>query len=106
MNLAGVGVSIVDHVPREIARVTLGGLHFAQRLLEREQVHELTIASAQVDNQLLTTTQPVVLIKAQVSTAASPPLEPCTSVFPTRTTMGSVMWAARLFPPQEPIWDL
>lgn len=66
MNLAGVGLSVVDHAPREIARVTLGGLHFARRVSEREQVYELTIGSAQVDNQLLTTTQPVVLIKAQV----------------------------------------
>jgi hypothetical protein len=67
VNLAGVSISVVDHVPRELARVTINGLHFGHRVSAREQMHELKVTSVQVDNQLLTTTQPVVLVKAQVS---------------------------------------
>ncbi|XP_041130652.1 vacuolar protein sorting-associated protein 13D-like isoform X3 [Polyodon spathula] len=57
----GVGLSLVNKVPEELVFTTLSGidLHFTQTAAS--QVLELSINQVQVDNQLLGTTQPVML---------------------------------------------
>ncbi|MGH0120150.1 UNVERIFIED_CONTAM: hypothetical protein FKN15_065311 [Acipenser sinensis] len=57
----GVGLSLVNKVPEELVFTTLSGidLHFTHTAAS--QVLELSINQVQVDNQLLGTTQPVML---------------------------------------------
>ncbi|XP_069382319.1 intermembrane lipid transfer protein VPS13D isoform X3 [Paralichthys olivaceus] len=57
----GVGVSLVNKVPEELVFTTLSGIdvHFTQTAVS--EVLEISIQNFQVDNQLLGTTQPVML---------------------------------------------
>ncbi|XP_076848119.1 LOW QUALITY PROTEIN: intermembrane lipid transfer protein VPS13D [Brachyhypopomus gauderio] len=57
----GVGLSLVNKAPEELAFVTLSGIgvHFIGT--DASQVLELSVQSVQVDNQLLGTTHPVML---------------------------------------------
>ncbi|XP_059188288.1 intermembrane lipid transfer protein VPS13D [Centropristis striata] len=57
----GVGVSLVNKVPEELVFTTLSGIDVHFTRTAANQVLELSIQTIQVDNQLLGTTQPVML---------------------------------------------
>ncbi|KAM7412373.1 hypothetical protein PAMA_022044 [Pampus argenteus] len=57
----GVGVSLVNKVPEELVFTTLSGIDVHFTRTAANEVLELSIRSIQVDNQLLGTTQPVML---------------------------------------------
>ncbi|XP_044206610.1 vacuolar protein sorting-associated protein 13D isoform X2 [Thunnus albacares] len=57
----GVGVSLVNKVPEELVFTTLSGIDVHFTRTAANEVLELSIQSIQVDNQLLGTTQPVML---------------------------------------------
>ncbi|XP_053498784.1 intermembrane lipid transfer protein VPS13D isoform X2 [Ictalurus furcatus] len=67
----GVGLSLVNKVPEELVFATLSGisLHFTRTAAS--QVLELSVKTIQVDNQLLGTTQPVMLCLTPNSTDSS-----------------------------------
>ncbi|CAG5986542.1 unnamed protein product [Menidia menidia] len=57
----GLGVSLVNKVPEELVFATLSGVDVHFTRTEANEVLELSIQNIQVDNQLLGTTQPVML---------------------------------------------
>ncbi|KAG2458956.1 VP13D protein, partial [Polypterus senegalus] len=57
----GLGISLVNKVPEELIFATLSGIDVHFTKTATSQVLELNIGGIQVDNQLLGTTQPVVL---------------------------------------------
>ncbi|XP_037336994.2 intermembrane lipid transfer protein VPS13D isoform X1 [Pungitius pungitius] len=57
----GVGVSLVNKVPEELVFTTLSGIDVHFTRTAANEVLELSIQNIQVDNQLLGTTQPVML---------------------------------------------
>uniref|UniRef100_A0A3Q0RXJ4 Vacuolar protein sorting 13 homolog D n=1 Tax=Amphilophus citrinellus TaxID=61819 RepID=A0A3Q0RXJ4_AMPCI len=57
----GLGLSLVNKVPEELAFATLSGIDVHFTCTAANEVLELSIQNIQVDNQLLGTTQPVVL---------------------------------------------
>ncbi|XP_029689291.1 vacuolar protein sorting-associated protein 13D isoform X3 [Takifugu rubripes] len=57
----GVGVSLVNKVPEELVFVTLSGIRVHFTRTTANEVLEVSIQRIQVDNQLLGTTQPVIL---------------------------------------------
>ncbi|XP_054466000.1 intermembrane lipid transfer protein VPS13D [Anoplopoma fimbria] len=57
----GVGVSLVNKVPEELVFTTLSGIDIHFTRTAANEVLELSIQNIQVDNQLLGTTQPVML---------------------------------------------
>ncbi|XP_049609013.1 intermembrane lipid transfer protein VPS13D isoform X3 [Syngnathus scovelli] len=57
----GIGVSLVNKVPEELVFATLSGIDVHFTRTAANEVLELSIHNIQVDNQLLGTTQPVVL---------------------------------------------
>uniref|UniRef100_A0A1A7YHK4 Vacuolar protein sorting 13D n=1 Tax=Iconisemion striatum TaxID=60296 RepID=A0A1A7YHK4_9TELE len=57
----GLGVSLVNKVPEELIFTTLSGLNVHFTRTASSEVLELSIQNIQVDNQLLGTTQPVML---------------------------------------------
>ncbi|CAK6974431.1 intermembrane lipid transfer protein VPS13D isoform X2 [Scomber scombrus] len=64
----GVGVSLVNKVPEELVFTTLSGIDVHFTRTAANEVLELSIQSIQVDNQLLGTTQPVMLCVTPSST--------------------------------------
>ncbi|XP_053173014.1 intermembrane lipid transfer protein VPS13D isoform X2 [Scomber japonicus] len=64
----GVGVSLVNKVPEELVFTTLSGIDVHFTRTATNEVLELSIQSIQVDNQLLGTTQPVMLCVTPSST--------------------------------------
>lgn len=58
---AGVGLSLVNKVPEELVFATLSGINLHFTRTAASQVLELSVKKIQVDNQLLGTTQPVML---------------------------------------------
>uniref|UniRef100_A0A8C4H619 Vacuolar protein sorting 13 homolog D n=1 Tax=Dicentrarchus labrax TaxID=13489 RepID=A0A8C4H619_DICLA len=67
----GLGVSLVNKVPEELVFTTLSGIdvHFIRTAAN--EVLELSIQNIQVDNQLLGTTQPVMLCVTPSSSVSS-----------------------------------
>ncbi|XP_027135439.1 vacuolar protein sorting-associated protein 13D isoform X4 [Larimichthys crocea] len=67
----GLGVSLVNKVPEELVFTTLSGIdvHFIRTAVN--EVLELSIQNIQVDNQLLGTTQPVMLCVTPSSSDSS-----------------------------------
>ncbi|XP_058265238.1 intermembrane lipid transfer protein VPS13D isoform X3 [Hemibagrus wyckioides] len=57
----GVGLSLVNKVPEELAFATLSGINLHYTRTAASQVLELSVKKIQVDNQLLGCTQPVML---------------------------------------------
>ncbi|XP_038577495.1 vacuolar protein sorting-associated protein 13D isoform X3 [Micropterus salmoides] len=57
----GLGVSLVNKVPEELVFTTLSGINIHFIRTAANEVLELSIQNIQVDNQLLGTTQPVML---------------------------------------------
>nr|XP_046254049.1 vacuolar protein sorting-associated protein 13D isoform X1 [Scatophagus argus]XP_046254050.1 vacuolar protein sorting-associated protein 13D isoform X1 [Scatophagus argus]XP_046254051.1 vacuolar protein sorting-associated protein 13D isoform X1 [Scatophagus argus] len=57
----GLGVSLVNKVPEELVFITLSGIYVHFIRTAANEVLELSIQNIQVDNQLLGTTQPVML---------------------------------------------
>ncbi|XP_077367984.1 intermembrane lipid transfer protein VPS13D isoform X2 [Festucalex cinctus] len=57
----GIGVSLVNKVPEELVFVTLSGIDVHLTRTNANEVLELSVGNIQVDNQLLGTTQPVML---------------------------------------------
>ncbi|XP_068181546.1 intermembrane lipid transfer protein VPS13D isoform X3 [Antennarius striatus] len=57
----GLGVSLVNKVPEELVFTTLSGIYVHVTRTAASEVLELSIQNIQVDNQLLGTTQPVML---------------------------------------------
>ncbi|TSM04819.1 Vacuolar protein sorting-associated protein 13D [Bagarius yarrelli] len=57
----GVGLSLVNKVPEELVFATLSGINLNFTRTAASQVLELSVKKIQVDNQLLGTTQPVML---------------------------------------------
>ncbi|KAM9343202.1 intermembrane lipid transfer protein VPS13D isoform 1-T1 [Pholidichthys leucotaenia] len=57
----GVGVSLVNKVPEELVFITLSGIDVHFTRTAANEVLELSVQTIQVDNQLLGTTQPVML---------------------------------------------
>ncbi|KAK3518898.1 hypothetical protein QTP70_014935, partial [Hemibagrus guttatus] len=57
----GVGLSLVNKVPEELVFATLSGINLHYTRTAASQVLELSMKKIQVDNQLLGTTQPVML---------------------------------------------
>ncbi|MCJ8741597.1 hypothetical protein PDJAM_G00072560 [Pangasius djambal] len=57
----GIGLSLVNKVPEELVFATLSGINLHFTRTAASQVLELSVKTIQVDNQLLGTTQPVML---------------------------------------------
>ncbi|KAI5095714.1 vacuolar protein sorting-associated protein 13D isoform X1, partial [Silurus meridionalis] len=57
----GIGLSLVNKVPEELVFATLSGINLHFTHTAASQVLELSVQTIQVDNQLLGTTQPVML---------------------------------------------
>ncbi|XP_026776549.2 intermembrane lipid transfer protein VPS13D isoform X3 [Pangasianodon hypophthalmus] len=57
----GIGLSLVNKVPEELVFATLCGINLQFTRTAASQVLELSVKTIQVDNQLLGTTQPVML---------------------------------------------
>ncbi|XP_053338052.1 intermembrane lipid transfer protein VPS13D isoform X1 [Clarias gariepinus] len=57
----GIGLSLVNKVPEELVFATLSGINLHFTRTATSQVLELSVQNIQVDNQLLGTTQPVIL---------------------------------------------
>ncbi|XP_066547335.1 intermembrane lipid transfer protein VPS13D isoform X1 [Amia ocellicauda] len=57
----GIGVSLVNKLPEELVFATLSGIEVHFTRTAASQVLELSVNNIQVDNQLLGTTQPVIL---------------------------------------------
>uniref|UniRef100_A0A8C9YYD0 Vacuolar protein sorting 13 homolog D n=1 Tax=Sander lucioperca TaxID=283035 RepID=A0A8C9YYD0_SANLU len=67
----GVGVSLVNKVPEELVFTTLSGINVHFTRIAANQVLELSIQNIQMDNQLLGTTQPVMLCVTPSSSDSS-----------------------------------
>ncbi|XP_066528182.1 intermembrane lipid transfer protein VPS13D isoform X2 [Hoplias malabaricus] len=67
----GVGISLVNKVPEELAFATLSGINVHFTRTAASQMLELSVLNIQVDNQLLGTTQPVMLCMTAVSSDSS-----------------------------------
>ncbi|XP_026189006.1 vacuolar protein sorting-associated protein 13D isoform X2 [Mastacembelus armatus] len=67
----GVGVSLVNKVPEELVFTTLSGIDIHFTRTAANEVLELSIQNIQVDNQLLGTTQPVMLCVTPSSSDSS-----------------------------------
>ncbi|XP_034732761.1 vacuolar protein sorting-associated protein 13D isoform X3 [Etheostoma cragini] len=67
----GVGVSLVNKVPEELVFTTLSGINVHFTRIAANQVLELSIQNIQMDNQLLGTTQPVMLCVTPSSSESS-----------------------------------
>ncbi|XP_032904331.1 vacuolar protein sorting-associated protein 13D isoform X4 [Amblyraja radiata] len=57
----GVGVSLINKVPEELAFATLTGIDVRYTKVATGQMLEVSIQDVQIDNQLLGTTQPIIL---------------------------------------------
>ncbi|XP_035798448.2 intermembrane lipid transfer protein VPS13D isoform X2 [Amphiprion ocellaris] len=67
----GLGVSLVNKVPEELVFTTLSGIDVHFTRTAANEVLELSIQNVQVDNQLLGTTQPVMLCVTPTSSDSS-----------------------------------
>ncbi|XP_031422528.1 vacuolar protein sorting-associated protein 13D isoform X2 [Clupea harengus] len=67
----GVGVSLVNKVPEELVFATLSGIDVHFTRTAGSQVLEMSVQKIQVDNQLLGTTQPVMLCVTPASGESS-----------------------------------
>ncbi|XP_026223935.1 vacuolar protein sorting-associated protein 13D isoform X3 [Anabas testudineus] len=67
----GLGVSLVNKVPEELVFATLSGVNVHFTRTAANEVLELSIQNIQVDNQLLGTTQPVMLCVTPSSSESS-----------------------------------
>ncbi|XP_067382192.1 intermembrane lipid transfer protein VPS13D isoform X3 [Channa argus] len=67
----GLGVSLVNKVPEELVFATLSGIDVHFTRTAANEVLELSIQNIQVDNQLLGTTQPVMLCVTPTSSDSS-----------------------------------
>ncbi|XP_054629816.1 intermembrane lipid transfer protein VPS13D isoform X1 [Dunckerocampus dactyliophorus] len=63
----GIGVSLLNKVPEELVFVTLSGIDVHFTRTAANEVLEMSINNIQVDNQLLGTTQPVMLCVTPIS---------------------------------------
>ncbi|XP_028266472.1 vacuolar protein sorting-associated protein 13D isoform X2 [Parambassis ranga] len=68
----GLGVSLVNKVPEELVFTTLSGINVHFTRTAANEVLELSIQNIQVDNQLLGTTQPVMLCVTPSSSDSIP----------------------------------
>ncbi|XP_053307347.1 intermembrane lipid transfer protein VPS13D [Spea bombifrons] len=57
----GIGISLINKVPEELAFASLSGINIHYTHLAANQVLELSVQNIQVDNQLIGTTQPAML---------------------------------------------
>ncbi|KAG5282212.1 hypothetical protein AALO_G00053510 [Alosa alosa] len=67
----GVGVSLVNKVPEELVFATLSGIDVHFTRTAGSQVLEMSVQKIQVDNQLLGTTQPVMMCMTPASTESN-----------------------------------
>jgi hypothetical protein len=61
VNIASVGVSLVDHVPQELIYVSVSGIRVKHSLYPQQEITELEVQRLQVDNQLWSTPYPSLL---------------------------------------------
>lgn len=67
----GVGLSLVNKLPEELVFTTLSGIDVHFTRTAANEVLELSVQNIQVDNQLLGTTQPVMLCVSPASSESS-----------------------------------
>ncbi|KAJ8264877.1 hypothetical protein COCON_G00139760 [Conger conger] len=67
----GVGISLVNKLPEELVFVTLSGIDVHFTRTAASEILELSVLHIQVDNQLLGTTQPVMLCVTPSSSESS-----------------------------------
>ncbi|KAH3757405.1 vacuolar protein sorting-associated protein vps13 [Pelomyxa schiedti] len=61
LNLEGIGLSLVDHIPQELAYISLDSLKIDWALSSNDMKMQVTLESLQIDNQLYRTPFPVLL---------------------------------------------
>ncbi|XP_069096842.1 intermembrane lipid transfer protein VPS13D isoform X1 [Pleurodeles waltl] len=88
----GIGVSLINKVPEELVFASLIGIHVHYTQLATNLVLELSIQDVQVDNQLLGSTQSVLLYVSPRSTEdepaeAGPALQINTVKFPSKNAL-------------------